>query len=554
MCRFAAATDNSTTKMAQVCHAGDHCDLIAGKTLFDYADELAVRVPTSCGRTGTCHECIVEVKRGNEALSPPSAAEAFLRGAYRLACQAVVESAATDIEFALLRRHPQILTSTSGGQFELNPVVTRQNGQVLYAGEFIDRFRGHVYGVAIDAGTTTIVLDLVDLENGRSLYLSALENPQRFGGSDVIHRISYDGGPFRGELHKAIVNSLNHELRDMCRRLGIERQEIYEVVVAGNPTMRDLFFNLDVQSLGQRPYKSNVEHEFLAGARPHTALLEEAHRLALWIHPRGRVYGAPLIASHVGADTAAALAAIEAESIGETFMLVDAGTNTEVVLGHAGRLVCASGPAGPAFEGGLTGCGMPGVEGAIESIRWNPGCFEYRTIGDVPAEGICGSGLIDLLAELRRHGLMSSKGVFAAGTREIAIAPELGISFSRADASNLAQAKSANYCAQYILMRHCGVAPADIRRLYLAGGFANYVNVGNAVDIGFLPPVAEDRIIKIGNAALDGAKSILLSGRRRKSIEQLVQSIEHIELETEQDFFDIFVDGCLFQPQQYGCA
>jgi len=519
-----------------------------GKTLFDRADELALRVPTSCGRTGVCHECIVEVKRGGEALSLPSAAEAFLEGTYRLACQAVVRDADAEIEFALLRRRPQILTATSGAPVELDPLVTHRGEEVLYDGQPIDKFRGHVYGVALDAGTTTVVLELVDLETGRGVYLSAFENPQRFGGSDVIHRISYDSGPFRGELHKCIVNALNHELREMCGRLGLDRREIYEVAVAGNPTMRDLFFNLDVASLGQRPYRSVIEHEFRAGARPHTALLEKAHRLALWMHPQGRVYGLPLVASHVGADTAAALAAIGIEAQRGTFMLVDVGTNTEVVLGHDGRLLCASGPAGPAFEGGLVRYGMPGVEGAIESIYWSAGRFQYRTIGDTAPEGICGSGLIDLLAELRRQGRMTARGVFADGAREIAVVPERGITFSREDASNLAQAKAANYCAQCLLMRECGVAPAGIGRLYLAGGFANYVNARNALEIGFLAPVAEDRIVKVGNASLEGAKHILLSRRKRRVIERLVQTIEHMELETVPDFFEVFVEGCLFQP------
>jgi uncharacterized 2Fe-2S/4Fe-4S cluster protein (DUF4445 family) len=534
--------------MARVVHGGEHCESIAGKTLFAYADELAVQVPTSCGRAGVCHECIVEVKHGIEALSPPTEAEAFLKGAYRLACQAVVRDTSRDVEFALLRRRPQILTTTSGKIAELDPVVTRSGSEVFYDGQPIDHFRGHLYGVAVDAGTTTVVLELVDLETGRSVYISSFENPQRFGGSDVMHRISYDSGLFHGELHKAIINGFNHELRDMCRRLGFTRQEIYEIVVAGNSTMRDLFFNLDVQPIGQRPYKSSIEHEFLAGTRPHTALLEPARRLSIWANPQAGVYGAPLVASHVGADTAAALAAIDVESQRGTFMLVDVGTNTEVVLGHAGRVVCASGPAGPAFEGGLIRYGMPGVAGAIESVHWNGGGFSYGAIGGAAPEGMCGSGLIDLLAELRRTGRMSARGVFPNGAREIPVVPELGITFSREDASNLAQAKSANYCAQLLLMRQCGVTPGDIDRLYLAGGFANYVNVRNALDIGFLAPVPEQRIFKIGNASLEGAKDLLLSRRKRRSIERFVQAIEHVELETAPDFFEIFVEGCLFQP------
>ena len=313
-----------------------------GKTLFECAGDLAARIPSSCDRTGDCHECIVEVKRGMEALSPRSAAESFLTGPYRLACQAVVMKSNSDVEFAPLRRRPQILTATSAQPLELDPAVTRRGDQVCYEGGPIDRFRGHLYGVAVDAGTTTVVIDLTDLETGRSVAVQSFENPQRFGGSDVIHRISYDSGPFRGELHKALINSLSHELREMSR-LGFGRQEIYELVVTGNPTMRDLFFGLDVQPIGQRPYQSTIEREFRAGTRENTSLLEKAHKLDLWAHPQARVYGAPLVASHVGADTAAALVAIGAEAQAGTFLLVDVGTNTEVVLGHAGRLACASG-------------------------------------------------------------------------------------------------------------------------------------------------------------------------------------------------------------------
>ncbi|MFN7993685.1 MAG: ASKHA domain-containing protein [Bryobacteraceae bacterium] len=534
--------------MSRVCHGAKCAEAVPGKTLFDYADDLAVHVPTSCDRAGTCHECVVEVRRGIEALSPPSDAESFLKDAYRLACQAIVQETTCDVEFVPLRRRPQILTATSGKTPELDPAVTRRGYQVFYQDEPLDTFRGHMYGVAVDAGTTTVVIELTDLETGRSVYVSSFENPQRFGGSDVMHRISYDSGPFRGELHKSIINGLNHELKQMCRRLGFDRHEIYELVVAGNPTMRELFFGRDVQSIGQKPYRSEIEHEFRAGTRENTTLLEKAHRLGIWAHPQGRVYGAPFIASHVGADTAAALVAIDVEALHETFLLVDVGTNTEVVLGHAGRLVCASGPAGPAFEGGLVRYGMPGVDGAIESIRWDGDRFEYKTIGGGPPEGLCGSGLIDLLAELRRSGRMSARGVFPGGAREILIAPESGIVFSREDASNLAQAKSANYCAQYLLLRECGVSPSDVDRLYLAGGFANYVNVANALAIGFLPPVPGERIIKVGNASLEGAKHLLLSRRKRRAIEHLTRKIEHVELETVPDFFEVFVEGCLFQP------
>ena len=533
--------------MAIIEHENQKRDLVSGKTIFDYADDLKVQVPTSCGRAGICHECVVEIKQGMEALSPRGEAESFLRDHYRLACQAWIENPDIDVHFSPLRRRPKILVETQQKPTELDPLVTRTSDSVLVDGQPVDRFRGHLYGLAVDLGTTTIVVDLVDLETGRSRYISSFENPQRFGGSDVMHRISYDGGPFRGELHKAVMNAVNQEIREMCRRLGFTRQEIYEVVVAGNSTMRDLFFKLDVQSIGQRPYKSAIEHEVLAGKRPTTALCEEARRLGIQVNPNAMVYGLPLVASHVGADTAADLVAIDMESQHEVVMLVDVGTNTEVVVGHAGRMLTASCPAGPAFEGGLIKYGMTGCEGAIESLRLTDGHFEYTTIGGVEPQGICGSGLIDLLAELRRNGGMTPKGVFPNKVYELSIVPERGITFSREDASNLAQAKAANYCGQMIVLRKFGINPRDITKLYLAGGFANYVNVRNAIEIGFLAPVPEERIEKIGNASVQGAKEVLLSRRKRQTVEALVKQIEHVELETTPDFFEVFVEGCQFK-------
>ena len=528
-------------------HDGASRPLAVGQTVFDYADELAVQVPTSCGRTGHCHECIVEIKEGMEALNGRTPAESFLQDNYRLACQARVDDAAIDVEFAPLRRTPKILSISREKPLSPDPMVTRRDGTVYYGDEAVDSYRGHLYGLAVDLGTTTVVLNLVDLESGRTLHVSSFENPQRFGGSDVMHRISYDG-QYPGELRQAIVKAINHEITAMAGRLEFTRQEIYEVVLAGNSTMRDIFFGLDVQGIGQKPYKSLVEHDYLEGRRGTTALVEKTRRLGVRANPAARVYGMPLIASHVGADTAADLVAIDMESQEEVVMLVDVGTNTEVVVGHRGRLLTASCPAGPAFEGGLITYGMPGYEGAIESIRLRGDRFSCRTIGGLEPQGICGSGLIDLLAELRRSEQMTPKGVFSGKRYELTIVPERNITFSRADASNLAQAKAANYCGQLIVLRHFGIDPHEVSKLYLAGGFAYYVDVPSAIEIGFLAPVPEERIVKIGNAAVQGAREVLLSRRRREAIESLVKTVEHVELETTPDFFEIFVEGCQFKP------
>ena len=540
--------------MSTISHDGRVQPLELGKTVFDFADDLAVEVPTSCGRNGKCHECVVEITAGMESLSPLSEFESFLRGSYRLACQAVVERVDREIHFKPLRRQPKILTLGQNKiHLDFDPMVTRQGLDVLYDGKVIGQYRGSIYGLAIDLGTTTVVADLVNLETGDSIDRLSFENPQRFGGSDVMNRISYDGGPHRGELQKAIVTAINRSIRTLSRARKFPRRAIYEIVIAGNSSMRDLLFGLDIQSIGQKPYKSTIEHEYLEGKRASTELIASAWELGFRAHRETRLYGLPLIGSHVGGDAAACLTAIDMATVeGEVVMMVDVGTNTEVVIGNAKRMLAASCPAGPAFEGGQVNYGMPGYEGAIDSIKFYPenGSFDYTTIGDLPPEGLCGSGLIDLISELRRHGRMTPKGVFQPDKNqsEIVVVPESGITFSRADGSALAQATAANYCGQFIAMRNYGAVPGDISRLYLAGGFANYVNVSHAIEIGFLAPVPIERIVKIGNAAIDGARELLLSRRQRKRLNELIKNIEHVELESTPDFFDIFVEGCQFTP------
>ena len=519
-----------------------------GKSLFDYADSLKVRVPTSCGRTGECHECIVDIRQGMDALSPRSESETFLRENYRLACQATITDPDADVGFSVLRRQPRILTDSIRREIEVNPVTHRKGDAVYHGDSRIDEYRGKMFGLAVDLGTTTVAMNLVDLESGEVAYTASFENPQRFGGSDIMNRISYDGGPFKGELQQVILSAVNFEIGDMARRLKIHRRLIYEVVIVGNATMRDIFFGIDVQSVGERPYKSLTELEMLDGKRDTTALNIGARELGIRVFPNANVYGGPLISSHVGADVAADLLAIAIDQEDDLVMLVDVGTNTEVVLGNRHRLMTASCPAGPAFEGGQVTYGMPGYDGAVESITLYDDNVQYQTIGNTPAEGICGSGLVDLLAELRRTGKMTELGVLENGETEFAFVPENGLTLSRADISALAQAKSANYAGQYIVMRNYGEPTDRITKLYLAGGFANYVNEANAIAIGFIANIQQDRIVKVGNASLEGATIMLLSGDLRRHMEVMVRDIEHVELETTPDFFDIFVEGCMFNP------
>ncbi len=542
--------------MADLVYDARRQSLAAGRSLFEQADELAVAVPASCRRTGRCRECVVQVVRGAESLSPRTDAEAFLPAGFRLACQAVVERTDRDVEFAILRRRLRILTSAqdeAGAPADLDPAVSRDGDVVHCDGEPLGRAGGRLLGLAVDVGTTTVVAEVVDLESGRPVAAVAFENPQRFGGSDVMSRIAYEAER-PGLLRQSLRRALNRELAAAYRTLGFDRHDVYEAVIVGNPTMRDLFFGVDVAPLGHAPFRSLSEVAAAEGRARGTGLVRRAHELGLLIHPQGRVVGAPLVACHVGADTAADLVATDFAARSGVSLLVDIGTNTELVIGDGRRFLAASSPAGPAFEGGGVSHGMAGADGAVESVWRVDGGFGYRTIGDQPPEGLCGSGLVDLLAESVRAGLLLSNTRLAGSASAIELVPERGIELTRGDVSALAQAKAANACGQQILMRRLGVPPERVDRVFLAGAFANALDVRNAIAIGLLPPVAVERVERVGNAAIRGARALLLSRRRREELERMLARVEHVALEAEPDFFDLFVDGCRFDPVEAGGA
>ena len=260
-------------------------------------------------------------------------------------------------------------------------------------------------------------------------------------------------------LQRTLVGYLTHVIEEF----PVDSQTIYALVVAGNSTMRDLFFRLDVHSIGQSPYRSITELEKDDGKRATTSLVESAKRLLLPIHPKARACGLPIISGHVGADAAACMLAIDLASEERTIAVMDIGTNTELILGNKNKILAASCPAGPAFEGGVIGCGRPGLPGAIEKIRLQPdGSAQTGIIGDVPAEGICGSGLVDLLSELLRTGRMNSLGRFEDGEGRfvLPVTSDSPIYLDERDINELAQAKGANVAGLQVIFHDFGM-PLD---------------------------------------------------------------------------------------------
>ncbi|MDM8008706.1 MAG: ASKHA domain-containing protein [Phycisphaerae bacterium] len=530
---------------------GKRIDIGVGESLLAAivrSGEAAHMVASSCPAAGRCKECIVQVLAGSEALSDWTEAEAFLRHhadsetvIHRLACQARIARTDAVVHVEAFKRKLDIAMHGRQATDAFDPWITCDAGCLLCDGEEFGRHTGPIYGLAVDVGTTTVVLHLVDLRTGDTLDMRAFENPQRFGGSDVIHRISYDGhNP--GRLHRTIIAYLNREIH----ALPIDHTGIVLVVVAANPAMRDLFLGLDVQSIGRSPFMSATQADLLAGRRRSTAVWTSGQALGIEIHPQGRVYGMPLISNHVGADTAAVLATLSIT--GEPFMVIDIGTNTEVVAGCGDRLLAASCAAGPAFEGGRLGCGMAASEGAITRMRRRPGGWDLSLIGERPARGICGSGLVDILAELRRTEEIDALGRLDNGETRVTVVDDPPLHFTRRDASELAQTKAAIGLGQKVVLRHLRIGPGDLRAYYLAGAFANHIDLESGRRIGLLLPVPDERVIRIGNASVEGAKGVLRSRSCRDRVETMVRRMEHVELEKEPDFFDLFAEMTLLQP------
>jgi uncharacterized 2Fe-2S/4Fe-4S cluster protein (DUF4445 family) len=532
---------------------GQSIEAAGGQSLFDYAEAMGIDVPTSCRKQGKCKECMVEVVEGMDALSALADPERHLKGIFRLSCQTFVAAAEGHVRCHTMRRgHMRIERHAFGlplsnREFEIDPAVKRDGDRILIDGVEVERTTGPILGLAMDLGTTTVVLRLVDLETGELIADTSFENPQRFGGSEVMSRIAYDTEHPGRLLMRTLAGYLTHAIE----KFPVDPKTIYEMVVVGNSTMRDLFFRQSVYSIGQNPYQSVTEIEMSEGKRTSTSLSQTGLLSLLPIHPKARVYGAPIISGHVGADAAACMLAVDLAHEERLVAVMDIGTNTELIVGNKHRILAASCPAGPAFEGGAIACGMPSLDGAIEEVAIaDDGTFQLRVIGDVAPEGICGSGLIDVLSELLRTGRMNDMGRFTDDIHRITLcdAGDKEIFLLESDVNELAQAKGANVAGLHAVFSSYDIDFDDIEVFYLAGGFGRHLNVEASKRIGLVPSLASTKIVQAGNTAIEGATIALLSNAKRQELEDLVKRVEHCRLETHPSFFEFFVEGCQFKP------
>jgi uncharacterized 2Fe-2S/4Fe-4S cluster protein (DUF4445 family) len=570
----------------------------AGATLFEAAGQADIVLVSPCGCQGTCGKCKVLIE--------PAGIEV-------LACQfRVTEDLTVTIPQASRYYHPQILLHGREKKITADPcwkkihldhipssIVEMQetlssavNDFVIIPSEFTfscDPGSGpatavlhfirtrqmegwglvcieksdprHLYGAAVDIGTTTVVLHLADLQSGKLLATASAANPQHQHGDDVISRIHF-ASQSRGQewMQRAIVDCLNVLLVQAAQTAKIKIEQIYELVAVGNTTMNHLLMKFPVFQLGQSPYK------------PYTvaACDVSAKQIGLKMHPQGNLHTVQNIAGFLGSDTVAAAVAAELGAEQVTTLLVDIGTNGEIMLYHQSRLYAVSCAAGPALEGARIMHGSRAMDGAIQRvvIDSQAGDIDLDVIGNGAPHSICGSGLIDALAVMVQLGVIDSAGGFVdketlSGKLPSAMLNRVieydgqpafvlaegqnPILLTQGDVRQLQLAKAAIRAGCRILKKQAGISNLQIEKILLAGAFGNYIQKSSALRIGLLPEVPEERIHFIGNAAGGGGLEILLNRAIRDNCESLARMTGYIELATRADFQDIFTDCLMFE-------
>ena len=457
------------------------------------------------------------------------------------------------VGLSVLRQLPQVLRAEG---WRVTAVIVGEDLMGVEPGDTT----GRSYGLAFDIGTTTVVGALMDLRSGTPLAVRSTLNGQAIHGADVISRISHAMMNEDGleQLTTKIVQSLNTLIEQLLAETAVPARDLYEVVVAGNPTMIHLLLGIDPTAIGVEPFVPAVDD----------ALTVKAADVGLRIHPRAKIHCLPHLGAYVGADLVGGLMATGLAQAEGVRLLVDVGTNGEIILGSAARTVATAAPAGPAFEGAQIQSGMRASVGAIEAVTITPDGVQLQVIGDVPPVGLCGSGLLDAVAQLRLVGLLQANGRFLksdAATKQFA--PELAerlitdeegkrsfvlawehesgngrlITLTQRDIRELQFAKAAIASGIDVVMTELGVTQEDLVEIYLAGSFGNYINPQSARIIGLVPPVPVERIKAVGNASGEGAKMALLSFRERQIAHSLPKIVEYHELSGRADFNDSFI-------------
>lgn len=469
----------------------------AGENLLTVLQKAGCPIDAPCGGNGNCGKCYVLVDGHMEA-----------------ACHLSVEK---DMTVAFPPKEDlQILHGTED-------TIPHADGENNYA-------------LAFDVGTTTVACALLDGKTGKTLAQCGAPNPQASFGADVISRLRHALSSGTTELGDTIRQALVELTLEAAHCAQLDPAQITLAVIAGNTAMHHLLLGIDPASLTYPPYMPTVREAMVL---PAVGFLP--------IHPEGQVRILPNIAGFVGGDTVGCLCATNADAEDDLTLLIDVGTNAEMVLGNRHRRIACSAAAGPAFEGVGISHGMPAAKGAIHRVTLENHRLQYHTIGNVPAVGLCGSGLLDLVAALLETEEISGSGLLKDPEFQL---PGSEVTLTRKDVRQVQLAKSAIRSGIELMCHVMGVAPEEIRQVYLAGAFGNYLNPASACCIGMIPPILRDRIQPIGNAALNGVKMCAVSGTRFEAAKKMAAETEFLELASLPQFQDCFVDNLLFEDEE----
>ncbi|MEE8452352.1 MAG: ASKHA domain-containing protein [Thermoguttaceae bacterium] len=438
------------------------------------------------------------------------------------------------------------VTAVVGLRNDVNEVLCVEQGDTS------DR----LFGLALDVGTTTVVGHLVDLTTGITREAAAKYNSQISYGADVINRINHcrqSGGA--EALHRAIIRDVETLIDDLVQRAQVGRGDIYCLVAAGNTTMLHFFLGLEADLIRLSPYVP------VATDPPPLRAAE----IGLRIHPRGVVYTMPMVGSYVGGDVTAGVLVSGMLESDEVSLLLDMGTNGEVVLGNKDFTIACSASAGPAFEGGSVTCGMRATSGAIDSVRIfrNDLTVSATTIDDTPPVGLCGSGLIEVLSEMFLAGIVDRNGNLQVDRAPDRFRPsaederpefilvsakesgsERDVVISQSDIENLIRTKAAIYAAAHSLVESLGLSFDDIQNVYIAGAFGNRLDISSCITIGLLPDIPVEKIKFIGNSSVAGTKMVMLSRSQFDKVKQIRDRITYQELMVDPSYMEKFTSAC----------
>lgn len=477
----------------------------AGKTVLQTQIDAGLTPDAFCGGKGKCGKCKVVID-GKEVL----------------ACQTVIDRDMTVYTGQQKTEQAQILAEGSQAQLAFLP------------GDLPGDLDNPLLG-AVDIGSTSVVAYLMDGKTGELLGTRSALNPQRQFGADVVNRCSYALTNGAEILSGCIRNTINTLFRELARELGRVSEEIVRIVMVGNSCMHHLFLEISTKNLALAPYTPEATE----------ALELRAADYDLHVHPWAQLWWLPNIGGFVGADTVGCLVASDLDTCEEMTLLVDIGTNGELVLGNRDGIISCSTAAGPAFEGAKITCGMRGSVGAIDHISLENGEFRIHVIGDGEATGICGSGLLDGAACLLKAGKIDE-----TGRMEETCYFTDRVYLNQRDIRELQLAKAAIAAGIQILCQRKGIRPADIQRVLIAGAFGNYLDPASACAIGMLPPELAGKITSVGNAAGEGARMAALNRGQFERSKVLAEKAEFVELALDPDFQDVYVDEMEF-PEEY---